>query len=103
MKAEVRLRRTPPERLAGVLRAARLRADLGLREAARSIGITSGYLAALEGGHRCPSRSVADLLATVLNLDDSERGVLFSAAVTDAGRDHPLRSKQADSGRASAC
>jgi ribosome-binding protein aMBF1 (putative translation factor) len=88
---EIRERRTPPEGLGPMLRTARERADLGVRAAARRLEVSSGYLAHLEAGERCPSRTVAERLAAVLELDDDERAQLYAAAVTDAGRDHPAR------------
>ncbi|NMI57105.1 MULTISPECIES: helix-turn-helix transcriptional regulator [unclassified Streptomyces] len=87
----IRERRTPPESLGPMLRAARERAGLGVREAARRTGLSSGYMANLEAGGRCPSRTVAERLAAVLELDDDEQAQLYGAAVTDAGRDHPAR------------
>ncbi|MFE5406390.1 hypothetical protein ACFQ9Z_34720 [Streptomyces sp. NPDC056580] len=38
-----------------------------------------------------PSRTVADLLADALALDDAERARLLEVSVTDAGRDWPGR------------
>lgn len=83
----VRVRRTPPPELGPMLNAARLRAGYGLREAARVLGITPGYLVHLEAGRRCPSRTVALSLADGLALTGGERAQLFAAAV-DGGRDH---------------
>ncbi|MGW3846888.1 helix-turn-helix transcriptional regulator [Streptomyces fagopyri] len=80
-----------PDGLGSLLRAARERAGLGLRQAGRLAGISGGYLANLEAGARCPSRSVAERLADLLLLDDEEREQLRAAAVTDAGRDSPWR------------
>lgn len=74
-----------------MLRTARQRAGLGVREAARQADLSSGYVAHLEAGSRCPSRTVAARLAAVLELDDDEQAQLHAAAVTDAGRDHPAR------------
>lgn len=88
---EIRQRRTPPEGLGPMLRAAREGAGLGVREAARRAGLSSGYVAHLEAGDRCPSRTIAARLAAVLELDDDEQAQLYAAAVTDAGRDHPAR------------
>jgi len=87
----IRQRRTPPEELGPMLRAARQRAGLGVREAARQARLSPGYMAHLEAGSRCPSRTVAERLAAVLELDDDEQAQLYAAAVTDAGRDHPAR------------
>ncbi|WPO69927.1 helix-turn-helix transcriptional regulator [Streptomyces sp. KN37] len=88
---EIRQRRTPPDGLGSMLRAARERAGLGLRHAARRADLSGGYMAHLEEGSRCPSRTVAARLADVLELDDDERAQLYAAAVTDAGADHPAR------------
>lgn len=74
-----------------MLRAARERAGLGVREAARQAALSGGYLANLEAGGRCPSQRVAELLASVLNLEGDERAQLYAAAVTDAGRNSPWR------------
>ncbi|WP_367326356.1 helix-turn-helix domain-containing protein [Streptomyces sp. HUAS ZL42] len=74
-----------------MLRAARERAGLGVRETARGAGLSSSYVTYLEAGARCPSRTVAQRLADVLSLNEQERSQLYAAAVTDAGRDHPWR------------
>ncbi|MEU9264576.1 helix-turn-helix transcriptional regulator [Streptomyces sp. NPDC048251] len=92
--AAVRERRTPPEGLGPLLRAARERAGLGVREAARLAAISGGYLANLEAGSRCPSRAVAERLAATLNLNSGEQGQLYGAAVTDAGGNSPWRAGQ---------
>ena len=89
--ALIRERRTPPEGLGPMLRAARERAGLGLRQAARLADLSSGYMAHLEAGSRCPSRTVAARLAEMLTLDGDEQAQLYAAAVTDAGADHPAR------------
>ncbi len=70
---------------------ARLRAGYRLREAARLAGLNPSYLFKLESSQRVPSRTVAEILAEVLRLDEAERAQLFAAAVGDAGRDHPLK------------
>ncbi|WP_405489098.1 helix-turn-helix domain-containing protein [Streptomyces sp. NBC_00096] len=87
------VRRIPPEAFGPTLRAARAAAGLGLREAARSIGIPSSYLHALEAGQRCPSRTIAERIAAALAVDEAARVILFSAAVTGVGRDHPARTE----------
>jgi cytoskeletal protein RodZ len=87
----IRVRRTPPEGLGSMLRTARERTGMGLRQAARRTDLSPGYMAHLEAGDRCPSRTVAARLAVVLELDDDEQAQLYAAAVTDAGRDHPWR------------
>lgn len=90
----IRERRTPPEGLGPMLRAARERAGLGVREAARQAGLSGGYVCDLEAGRRCPSATVAARLAEVLTLDEQGRALLYGAAVTDAGRDGPWRAVQ---------
>lgn len=87
----IRERRTPPEGLGPMLRAARERAGLGVRETARRAGLSSGYVADLEANRRTPSRTVAEQLADVLTLSEGDRTLVLAAAVDDAGRDHPWR------------
>lgn len=87
MTPAIRVRRTPPPELGPMLGAARLRAGYRLREAARVLGLSPSYLVCLEASTRCPSRTVAQILADGLALDDDERAQLFAAAV-DGGRDH---------------
>lgn len=89
--AIVRERRTLPDGVALLLRAARERAGLGVRETARRAWVSGGYVANLEAGDRCPSRRVAERLADVLQLDSEQRQQLLAAAVTDAGWDSPWR------------
>ncbi|XUL89728.1 helix-turn-helix domain-containing protein [Streptomyces galilaeus] len=86
-----RTRRTPPDDLGPTLAAARARAGLGQRETARIAALSSGYLANLEAGRRCPSTSALDALAEVLPFTPEERERLAAAAVPDAGRSNPLR------------
>lgn len=88
-----RVRRTPPAAVGVMLRAARERAGLGVRETARRAGIAHTHLLGMETGHRCPSVIVADALAAVLDLDPNERTLLATAAVPDAGRSHPAKAK----------
>lgn len=87
----MRVRRIPPAELGPMLGTARLRAGYRLREAARLIGVSHVYLLRLETGQRCPSVTVARCLAEEFALTEDERELLFAAAVTDAGRDHPAR------------
>lgn len=87
----IRERRTPPEGLGPMLRAARERADLGQREAARRAGVSQGHLWLLEAGQRVPSAAVAEDLAAALALTAEEREQLHAAAVDDAGRSNPAR------------
>ncbi|MGP4008166.1 helix-turn-helix domain-containing protein [Streptomyces sp. 4N124] len=89
---EIRERRTPPEELGPMLRAARERAGLGQREAARRAGVSQGHLWMLEAGQRVPSASVAEDLVEALALTPEESGQLRAAAVSDAGRSNPARS-----------
>jgi transcriptional regulator with XRE-family HTH domain len=86
----VRSRCSPPPGLGSTLNAARVRTGYGLREAARVLGISPGYLAHLEAGRRCPSRTVALVLVDGLRLDDDERSQVLAAAV-DGGRDYRPR------------
>jgi transcriptional regulator with XRE-family HTH domain len=74
-----------------MLEHARLRAGLGLREAARLAGISHAHLLRMETGQRTPSETVAGVLAELLRLDDSERARLDAVAVADVGRDWPGR------------
>lgn len=90
-KAFIRIRRTPPAELGPILRLARERAGVGLRNLARQAGIDAGYVTHLEAGRRCPSAAVAQRLAELLPLTDDERTQLYAASVDDAGRSHPDR------------
>jgi transcriptional regulator with XRE-family HTH domain len=92
----IRVRRTPPPEFGPTLLAGRIAAGLSGREAARRVGITASYLRALETGTRCPSASVAELIADVLELDAEARAVILAGAVSDAGRDHPRRAKKTE-------
>lgn len=86
-----RVRRTPPAAVGAMLRAARERAGLSVRQAARLAGIAHTHLLGMEAGRRCPSVIVADAIAAVLDLDPDERALLASAAVHDAGRSRTQR------------
>lgn len=88
---EHRTRRTPPPWMGELICTARLRAGLRGREGARLAGVSAGYLVDLEVGRSCPSTTVARALADAFAMTETERDVLVAAAVTDAGRDHPLR------------
>jgi DNA-binding XRE family transcriptional regulator len=90
-QAGVRQRRTPPPTLGPMLAAARMRAGFRGAEGARVLGISHSYLVNIEAGRRCPSVTVALLLADVFRLTEAERVEAMAAAVPDAGRDHPLR------------
>jgi len=76
-----------------MLRAARQRRGLGLRELARSAGISKSHIFNLEAGCSCPSRSLALRLVEVLELTSTEQERLLAGAVDDAGRDHPARNQ----------
>ena len=89
--ALIRERRTPPEGLGAMLRAARERSGAGQRATARRAGVSQGHLWLLEAGQRVPSAAVADVLAEVLALTPEEREQLRTAAVDDAGRSNPAR------------
>lgn len=91
----LRVRRTPPASVASILCAARARAGLGQRETARRAAVSSGYLANLEAGRRCPSTAALAALAAVLPFTVAERQELEAAAVQDAGRSNPLRTATA--------
>jgi transcriptional regulator with XRE-family HTH domain len=75
-----------PADLAAELRAVRLGRGLGLRQVAREIGASPGYLTLLEQGKRCPSRAFAVDLAAALNLDPRLTARLFDVARHDVGR-----------------
>jgi len=75
-----------PADLAAQLRAARLYRGLGLRELARHVGLTPGYLTLLEQGKRCPSLAVARDLVTALELVPDLAEQLFAIARPDTGR-----------------
>lgn len=91
MSAEA-IRNVPPAELGPMLRSARVRAGLQMRDAARRAGISPGYLADLEHGRRCPSVAVAAELYRVLALTPDEIQTLASAAVAGRGRSNPYRS-----------
>ncbi|MEH0582825.1 helix-turn-helix transcriptional regulator [Streptomyces sp. B21-106] len=74
-----------------MLREAREAAALTPAETARQAGLTASYLAKLERGTRCPSVTVAERLAVILDLDSGQRAVVLAGAVDDAGADHPAR------------
>jgi transcriptional regulator with XRE-family HTH domain len=91
-QAATRIRRTPPPELGPMLRAARERKGIGQRQASASAGLGRSYVGLVEAGRRTPSRVAAEQLAEALDLTEGERGQLYAAAVTDAGRSHPWRS-----------
>ncbi|WP_042400360.1 helix-turn-helix domain-containing protein [Streptacidiphilus carbonis] len=95
MEPMIRERRLPPPELGPMLAAARMRAGLRGREAARLLGLSQSYLVRLESGQRVPSMTVAGRLAERLGLSEDERAALLTAAVDDAGADHPARTTAA--------
>lgn len=90
----IRTRRTPPAEFGPTLVSGRAAARISGREVARRVGIGSGYYTQLEKGTRCPSMSVALLLADALGLGAEARAVVLAGAVTDVGRDHPNRGRE---------
>lgn len=90
---DVRMRRTPPAEFGEVLREAREAVGLTPSETARHVGVTASYLSKLERGTRCPSVTVAERLAVILQLDDEQRAAVLAGAVDDAGTDHPMRQR----------
>lgn len=86
------VRRVPSAELGPALTAARKRVGLQMRDAARQMGISPGYLADLEHGRRCPSVAVAVELHRVLMLTEEETRMLAASSVAGRGRSHPYRS-----------
>lgn len=74
----------PPD-LAHALRLARLRQGLSLREAARLVGISTGYLSRLERGLRAPRNRVALALTVALDLEDYLAATLLEEAASPSG------------------
>lgn len=75
-----------------MLKAARARAGMQMRDAAQRAAISPGYLADLENGRRCPSVAVAAELYRVLALTPDEMRLMASVAVAGRGRSNPYRS-----------
>ncbi len=73
------------------LRAAREALRWSYRRAAREVGTTAGYLHMLDHGCRRPSYTVALAIIDAYRLDPWLARDLLDQAVTDAGRDSPLR------------
>jgi transcriptional regulator with XRE-family HTH domain len=70
------------------IRWARMRRGLGLREAARRLGTTHGYLGLLEQGVRAPRGDLAECIIALVHLDASwARQLREFAEMVDAGRD----------------
>lgn len=88
--------------LGAELRAARLRAGLGLREAARRVGIAHSFLVGLEQGARAPGGRTAAALAETLLLSPETIAALYASAAQvdaarkarEAARGHPNRSRR---------
>jgi transcriptional regulator with XRE-family HTH domain len=76
----------PPD-VAAMLHGARLRRGVSLREMARRIGTSHGYLIALEVGERAPSETMARLMSDAYMLDFAEWEQLAACAVPGVGRD----------------
>ncbi|MFE7856011.1 multiprotein-bridging factor 1 family protein [Streptomyces sp. NPDC057403] len=93
MQTSVRERRTPPVGLGDALRCAREDAGLSQGAVAASIGVRADYISKLERGQRCPSVEVAESLVGILNLSEAGAALLRAAAVEDAGRSHPWRTR----------
>lgn len=91
MQTTVRERRTPPAGLGEALRQARETAGLSQGAVAGAVGVRPDYVSKLERGERCPSVSVAQALARILNLTAAGAALLFAAAVDDVGKDSPWR------------
>lgn len=87
----IRQRRTPPDGLGPMLRAARERAGLAQSAVAAVAGVRRAYITKLEDSARCPSLVVAKALCSALALDENEAALLRGCAVDDAGRNHPAR------------
>ncbi|MEH0637314.1 helix-turn-helix transcriptional regulator [Streptomyces bottropensis] len=94
MQTTVRERRTPPAGLGEALRQARESAGLSQGAVAVAVGVRPDYISKLERGERCPSASVAAALTSVLELGAAGAALLTAAAVDDAGRSHPWRTRQ---------
>jgi transcriptional regulator with XRE-family HTH domain len=58
--------------------------------AAEKLGVSFGYLAMLEGGHRVPSTVVAEVLIEGYRLTYDQADLLRSVALPEVGRDWRL-------------
>ena len=81
-------RHQPPPDFGPTLTAARNRAGLGLRAAARAAGISPGYLCLLEQGRRSPSETTAEALIDALNATGQDAQSIRDAAIPGTGRDY---------------
>ncbi|MDZ5443799.1 helix-turn-helix transcriptional regulator [Micromonospora sp. 4G57] len=81
------MRHIPPAQFGPTLRAARLRARLGLRAVAAACGSSYGYLGMLERGERSPSTVMAEDLIRVLKLTGADAQIVRDSAVALVGRD----------------
>jgi len=70
-----------------MLRAARLRAGLSLRAAARVVPANHPYLSALEAGRKAPSVAFAEALVAAYRMTGAEAEALLAEAVPGVGRD----------------
>lgn len=77
----------PPPGFGPAITAARNKAGLGLREAARAAGIPPGYWCLLEHGERSPSVSVAEAVIRAVRADAVAAEAIRDAAVIGVGRD----------------
>ena len=81
--------------VAGMLRQARRRRGLSLREAARLLDSGKGYLSMLESAQRAPSMAMGTEIARVYHLSTQEAGALKAESVPGVGRDKTSRRKAA--------
>lgn len=81
-------RHLPPADFGPTLTAARNRAGLGLRQAARKAGVSPGYWCLLEQGKRSPSETTAEALIDALNATGRAARSIRDAAIPDVGRDY---------------
>ena len=72
-----------------MLRAARHRRGLSIREAAKVAGSSRGYLSQLELGQRAPSMTRARIIIRAYHLTEQEASILKAESVEGVGRDKP--------------
>jgi transcriptional regulator with XRE-family HTH domain len=80
---------------AGLLRQARLRRGLSLKETARIAGTSKGYLSMLESAQRAPSLTMAEVLIRAYQLDGAEARALKGESIEGTGRDKARRKGKA--------
>jgi ribosome-binding protein aMBF1 (putative translation factor) len=73
--------------VAAVLHRARRARGWSYRVAGRRMGVSYGYLAELEAGHRVPSTVVAEVLVDGYGLTDRSAALVRSVAIAGVGRD----------------